>query len=110
MTIQLPECAPGEEAWPTDTGYVCGPADPAIPEDIDQHPEVLPEPLPLDPLPTVTATTAPAPLPEQLAETGHADTVLAALLAIASFAILLGLAILTAHSRVTRHDRNGDPR
>lgn len=27
-TVDYPECEPGEEAWPTPEGYVCGPADP----------------------------------------------------------------------------------
>ena len=47
----IPECGPGEEAQPTETGYVCGPAD-------------LPNPIP----PTVTEI--PVPPTPHLAETG----------------------------------------
>lgn len=60
----LPECGPGEEAIPAgETGYVCGPADPATPEDVDKG-EVVPV--------TETAPAVTTP-PAMLAETGFGD-------------------------------------
>lgn len=92
MTIPLPICAPGEEAWPTETGYVCGPADPAIPEEMDQSPDPLPEPLPLTP-PPGTSTGTVSPLPDVLAETGPSDDVLAGLLAVAAILCVAGVTV-----------------
>lgn len=40
--LDLPDCAVGEEAIPTDTGYICGPADLPVPD--ISTPEVLPPP------------------------------------------------------------------
>jgi len=53
--VPLPECAEGEEAWPTETGYVCGPADLAIPD--------------AAPVLTVEVAVVP-PIAPHLAETG----------------------------------------
>jgi hypothetical protein len=53
LMVPVPDCGPGEEAWPTETGYVCGPADladPTLPADQQPPPlSVAPVDPPSDP-------------------------------------------------------------
>lgn len=60
----LPVCEAGQEAQPFEDGYVCGPADPAIPELLDglEVEQGGPAPYPM-PTPTPTFTSGPAPVP-----------------------------------------------
>jgi len=81
--VQLPTCAVGEEAVPFEDGYVCGPADPALPEP-SPLPTIAPEELPAftaQPLPVevpAAPVAQPAPL-GMLAETGVVEDRLGAL-------------------------------
>jgi hypothetical protein len=106
--FQLPTCAIGEEAQPFEEGYVCGPADPAVPElEIPSPgPVFTAEPAPW-PGPTETAAaptqpaatthpTAPATAPPALAETGVAEERITALAVFAAIAIALGVGIVLA--------------
>lgn len=43
--LELPTCAPGEEAQPAGDIYVCGPADPATPEEVQSVSPVAPDEL-----------------------------------------------------------------
>lgn len=87
--VDLPECAPGEEAIPAGDGYVCGPADEALPDPVD----VL---MPVEPVPSVETFPPALPLdglPEVLAETGVEWLLIAAV----AFSLLaLGFAFFAA--------------
>lgn len=99
------DCAPGEEAWPGEFGYVCGPADEANPgarpEPSGTFPPLMPPPveefppaLPLDPLPpelgTPQVVVPVEPIPRELAETGSADAL--NILVLAAILFVTGLA------------------
>lgn len=69
MTIDdfpIPDCAPGMEAWPIvsedpENQYVCGPADPADPEHMDDPPVTAPEAVVVH---TAAPVNPPAPATE----------------------------------------------
>lgn len=116
--VQLPTCSIGEEAQPFEDGYVCGPADPAVPEleipspgpiftaepapwpDTTPHPIPTPAPPTLepDPDPVEAAPTAPQLPPAEpaphLAETGIVEERITALSVFAAIAIALGAGIV----------------
>lgn len=106
--FQLPTCAVGEEAVPFEDGYVCGPADPALPEP-SPLPTIAPEKLPTftaKPLPVeMPSPVAPRPAPvDTLAETGPAEDRLLALTYGALALIPLGAGLIIRSA--VRRDRS----